>query len=175
MIFKKSKLEGVFFIKPEKLIDSRGFFGRTFDKLEFSKNGLETEFIQQSISFNEKMGTIRGMHYQTYPHEEDKLVHCSKGKFFDVILDLREKSQTYLEWDSIEVSSDNNLSVYIPKGFAHGFQTLEDETILHYQMSEYFKPENYTGFRWDDRRFNITWPLPLTRISDKDSSYPDFK
>jgi len=175
MIFKKSKLEGVFFIELEKIEDERGFFGRTFDKKEFDKNELETEFVQHSISFNKKIGTVRGLHYQLHPHVEVKLVNCNKGKMFDVVVDLRENSKTYLQWDSIEISSNNNLSAYIPKGVAHGFQTLEEETIVNYQMSEYFEPGSYTGARWNDKAFNITWPLKVTSISDKDSSYPDFK
>ena len=174
MIFSETKLSGVYVIDIEKIEDERGFFARTWDKDELSKMGLESEFIQSSISLNKKKGTIRGMHYQTKPYEENKIVRCTRGRIFDVIIDLRSNSKTFKEWFSVELSADNYKMLYIPKGFAHGFQTLEDNTEVFYQISQYYNSEYSKGIIWNDKIFQINWPLPLTNISQKDLSNPKF-
>ena len=174
MIFSESSISGAYIIEIEKIEDERGFFARTWDKKEFLKNELETDFVQFSISQNKKKGTIRGMHYQSKPYEEIKIVTCTKGKIFDVIIDLRENSSTFKKWFSVELSSNNHKMLYIPKGCAHGFQTLEDNTEVFYQISEYYNSIHYRGIRWDDKTFQINWPLNITEISNKDLSNPLF-
>ena len=174
MIFSETKLSGAYIIDVEKIEDERGFFARTFDKDEFSKLGLESEFVQSSISVNNKKGTIRGMHYQIKPYEESKIVRCIKGRIFDVIIDLRTDSKTFKEWFSIELSGDNYKILYVPKGFAHGFQTLEDNTEVLYHMFQNFSPKHSAGFRWDDPTIDIKWPLKMTVISEKDRNLTDF-
>lgn len=175
MIFTETKLRGSFVIEPEKIIDKRGFFARIWDKEIFEKHGLNPRILQSNISFNKKKGTIRGMHYQTTPYEEAKLVRCTKGKAFEVILDLRSSSKTYMQWLGIELSTKNYKMIYVPEGFALGFQTLEDNTELFYQMSEVYMPEFGRGIRWDDPVINISWPLKPTVISKKDLSLPPFQ
>ena len=174
MIFTETKLTGAFVIEPEKLEDDRGFFARIFDKKEFLKRKLESEFVQSSISKNKKKGTIRGMHYQA-PLHEVKIVRCTQGKIFDVIIDLRKNSNTFGEVFEIELSDENFKMLYIPKGFAHGFQTLQDNTIVNYEISEFFVPEFSRGFKWNDDKFHIKWPLNPTVISKKDQTYQSFK
>ena len=174
MIFKELKLKGVFKIQLEKIEDSRGFFSRCWDENEFKKYGLNTKIVQCNISFNKNKGTLRGLHYQTFPYEEAKLIRCTRGKVYEVILDLRKESKTYKQWESIELSqSDYNL-VYVPEGFALGFQTLEDNTELFYQMSEKYVPESAKGVNYKDPEFNIDWPLEIQTISEKDSSFELF-
>ena len=174
MIFSETKLSGAYIINIEKIEDERGFFARTWDKNEFSKRNLDSEFVQSSISVNKKKGTIRGMHYQDKPCEESKIVRCTKGRIFDVIIDLRTNSKTFKEWFSVELSGDNYKMLYIPKGFAHGFQTLEDNSEVFYEISEYYNSKFAKGVRWDDETFNIKWPLKVSIISQKDSSNPIF-
>jgi len=174
MIFSKIKLDDAFIIELEKIEDERGFFARSFDAKQFEELGLNPKIVQCNISFNKNRGTIRGMHYQAHPFEEDKIVHCTKGSIFDVIVDLRTKSQTFKKWFGINLSADDYKILYIPKGFAHGFQTLEDNTEVFYQMSEFFMPEYSRGVRWNDDAFKITWPLKPTLISEKDQSYDSF-
>jgi len=174
MIFSETKLSGAYIIDIEKIKDERGFFARTWDKNEFSKLGLESEFVQSSISLNKRKGTIRGMHYQGIPCEENKIVRCTKGRIFDVIIDIRTDSKTFKEWFSVELSEDNYKILYIPKGFVHGFQTLEDNTEVFYQISEYYNSKFSKGIRWDDETFQIKWPLELSIISEKDLSNPTF-
>jgi len=174
MIFSETKLSGAYIIEIEKIQDERGFFARTWDKNEFSEKGLDSEFVQSSISHNEKKGTIRGMHYQIEPNEENKIVRCTKGSIFDVIIDLRPDSKTFKKWFSIELSVDNFRMLYIPKGFAHGFQTLEDNSEVFYQISQYYNSESSRGIRWNDKTFQIKWPLEMTVISQKDSLNPVF-
>ena len=175
MIFTETKLKGVFIIQLEKKEDDRGFFARMWDKKEFENRGLNCEIQQCSISFNKKKGTIRGMHYQEPPYEEMKLVSCTKGKIFDVIIDLRKNSTTFKEWTSFELSAENHKIIYVPGGFAHGFQTLEDDSEVFYMISQIFRPEYARGIRWNDPVFKIKWPLEKTIISDKDHSFTDFK
>ena len=174
MIFIETKLKGAYVIEPERNEDERGFFARTWDKNEFSKMGLDSEIVQSSISINKKRGTIRGMHYQSKPYEESKLVRCTKGRIFDVLIDLRSNSSTFKEWFSIELTEDNYKMVYIPKGFAHGFQTLEDNTEINYNIFEFYNSKSSRGVRWDDDEFNISWPLKVSKISKKDKSYTSF-
>ncbi len=173
--FSETKLLGAYIIEIEKIEDERGFFARIFDKEEFSKYDLNTDMVQFSISQNLKKGTIRGMHYQTKPYEESKLVRCLKGKIFDIIIDLRPNSKTYKKWFSLELSANNYKMLYIPKGFAHGFQTLEDNTETSYQISEFYHPEYAKGIRWDDKEFGIKWPLNVSLISENDLDYTPFE
>ncbi|MBC8502037.1 MAG: dTDP-4-dehydrorhamnose 3,5-epimerase [Nitrosopumilus sp.] len=174
MIFSETKLSGAYIIDIEKIEDERGFFARTWDKNEFSKLGLESEFVQSSISVNKKKGTIRGMHYQIKPYEESKVVRCIKGRIFDVIIDLRTDSKTFKKWFSVELSGDNYKMLYIPKGFAHGFQTLEDNTEIYYEISEQHSTILSKGVKYDDETFDIKWPLEISIISEKDKSFEKY-
>ena len=175
MIFSETNLDGAYFIDIEKKEDQRGFFARILDKKEFSKKGLDSEFVQSSISINKKKGTFRGIHYQTKPFEESKIVRCTKGKIFDIIIDLRVNSKTFKKWISVELSEDNYKMLYIPKGFAHGFQTLEDNTEIFYQISQYYMSEFSKGVKWNEPEFNIKLPLDVSVISQRDLSYSPFK
>ena len=175
MIFYETKLSGAYVIEIEKIEDERGFFARTFDKEEFSKYSLDIDLAQSSLSQNSKKGTIRGMHYQTNPYDESKLIRCVKGKIFDIIIDLRPNSKTFKEWFSLELNANNYKMLYIPKGFAHGFQTLEDNSEMFYQISQFYHPEYSKGIRWDDKEFGIQWPLKVSLISEKDLSYAPFE
>ena len=175
MIFVESKLKGAFIIEPEKSEDERGFFARTFCQREFEDHGLNPKVTQCNISFNRKKGTLRGMHYQATPHEEAKIIRCTNGAIYDVIIDLREESSTFTRWMAAELTAENHKMVYAPVGFAHGFQTLEDNTEVFYQMSEFYYPEYARGVRWDDPKFDINWPVDNRIISKKDQQYNDFK
>lgn len=174
MVFLETKIKGVFIIDLDRLEDERGFFARTFCAEEFEAHGLSNQFVQCSISFNKKKGTLRGMHYQVAPHPEAKLVSCIRGAIYDVIIDLRKDSSTYCQWFAVELSAENYKMLYIPEGLAHGFQTLEDNAVVLYQMSEFYQPECARGVRWDDPSFGIEWPLAERIISDRDRQYPDF-
>ena len=174
MIFNETSLQGVFVIEPEILTDERGAFARIFCQNEFKNHGLDPNISQCSISLNKKTFTLRGMHFQKSPHAETKLVRCSRGLIYDVIVDLRPTSPTFMAWISVEVSDDNKRMVYVPEGFAHGFQTLRDNTEVIYQMSQFYSPGHSGGFRWDDPSFNIEWPNEPIVISSKDQSFPDF-
>lgn len=171
MIFTSGKCKGVFIIEPEKIEDERGFFARIWDQKKFEELGLDSKLVQCNISFNKKSGTIRGMHYQISPYEEAKLVRCTKGRIFEVMIDLRPDSGTFRKWESVELSSENYKMLYVPKGFALGFQTLEDNTEIFYQMSQEYKVEYSRGISWNDTAFQISWPLKPTIISKKDLSY----
>jgi len=172
--FTETKINGVFLIEIEKIEDDRGFFARTLDKQEFQKRKLIENFVQCSISYNKKKGTIRGMHFQLPPYEETKIVSCVRGKIFDVLVDLQKNSSTFKQWESNELSSENHKMLYIPKGIAHGFQTLEDDSGIYYQMSQYHKSEYYKGIRFDDQNFKIKWPLPISAISKNDKNWETF-
>lgn len=174
MIFTETRLKGAFIIEPERLEDERGFFARTWCQREFEVRGLDPRLVQCNISFNRRKGTLRGMHYQVAPHEEAKLVRCTLGAIHDVIIDLRAGSPTFKQWEAVELTAVNRWSLYIPGGFAHGYQTLEDDSEVFYQMSEFYYPESAAGVRWDDPTFAITWPMEPTVISAKDRSYPLF-
>lgn len=175
MIFKEAGLKGAYSIKLEPIRDGRGFFARSFCKKEFESHGIKLEIVQSNVSYNEKRGTLRGMHYQIAPHEEAKIVSCVNGAMHDVIIDMRPDSSTYLNWFSIELSARNYMSLYVPKGFAHGFQTIEDDTVVLYQMSEFYNPESARAVRWDDPAFDIKWPILPCLVSEKDASYPYYK
>jgi len=174
MIFKETKLKGTYIIEIEPLEDERGFFARTWCQREFEAHQLNSRLVQCSISFNKKKGTLRGMHFQVAPYEETRLVRCTKGAIHDVALDLRPASLTFKQWIAFELTEENHQMLYIPQGFAHGFQTLEDNTEVFYQMSESYHPECARGVRWDDPAFRIVWPKDIIVISDKDREYPDF-
>ncbi len=175
MIFTETKLKGSFIIELEKVEDERGFFARSWDKKIFEEHGLNSKLVQCNISFNKKKGTLRGLHYQIPPYEEAKLVRCTKGKAFEVMIDLRQKSQTFLQWTGFELDSETYKMLYVPEGFALGIQTLEDNTELFYQMSQIYMPQYSRGILWNDEMFGIVWPLKPTVISKKDSSYIPFK
>jgi dTDP-4-dehydrorhamnose 3,5-epimerase len=175
MIFEKTNFHQLVIIKPELNQDVRGIFSRTFCKEEFEENGLDSNIAQCNTSFNNKKGTLRGMHYQIHPHEEIKLVRCTRGSMFDVVIDLRKNSNTYKLWFGITLSANNRFALYIPKGFAHGFVTLEDNTEVLYQMSDFFQPNSAKGVRWNDESFKIDWPVDVSIISNKDKSYSNFE
>lgn len=168
MMFKETKLKGAYIVEIEPIEDERGFFARSWCKEEFENQGLNSNLFQCNISFNKKSGTLRGMHYQCKPHEEVKLVRCSRGSIYDVIIDLRSNSETYKQWIGIELTDQNKKMIYIPEGFAHGFQTLEDNTEVFYQMTELYHPECARGVRWNDEMYRIKWPIEAIIISDKD-------
>lgn len=175
MIFIETELQGAFIIEPEKIADERGFFARTWCQKEFARRGLTSQFVQCNISSNKKKGTLRGMHYQVYPHEEAKLVRCTQGAIYDVIIDLRLGSPTFKKWMAVELRAENHRILYIPKNLAHGFQTLEDNTEIFYQMSEFYHPESSRGIRWNDPAFRIDWPRNEGLISASDRKYADFR
>ncbi len=169
----RTKLSGAYIIEAEKIEDDRGFFARTWCEEVFLKKGLISKIVQANLSHNHKAGTLRGMHYQRSPHGEAKIVRCIRGAIFDVIVDLRPDSKTYLKWFGIELSAENYKSLYVPVNFAHGFQTLTDDAEIFYLVSEYYHPESSTGLRYDDPAIEIRWPLGVTEISEKDSAWPD--
>jgi dTDP-4-dehydrorhamnose 3,5-epimerase len=171
MIFTETVLEGAFIIEPERIVDERGFFARSWCQREFKEHGLEENVLQCNISYNKKRGTLRGMHYQMPPFAETKLVRCTRGALYDVIVDLRPDSKTFLKWIAEKLTADNLKMLYVPKGFAHGFQTLEDDTEVFYQMSQIYAPEYSHGVRWDDPLFSIVWPDAERTISSKDQQY----
>jgi dTDP-4-dehydrorhamnose 3,5-epimerase len=172
MRFIPTELPGAYIVEPEPLNDERGFFARTVCAREFAAHGLATDFVQCSISVNNRRGTLRGLHYQTPPACEAKLVRCTAGAIVDVIVDIRAESPTYLKHLAIELTARNRRALYVPRMFAHGLQTLEDDTEVMYQISEYYAPEQSTGFRFDDPKLGIRWPLPVTEISPKDRQWP---
>jgi dTDP-4-dehydrorhamnose 3,5-epimerase len=174
MIFHKTELEGAFVIDPQRLEDERGFFARTWCADEFRAHDLNTSLVQCNISFNTKRGTLRGMHYQAAPNEEAKLVRCTRGAIYDVIIDLRSGSPTFKRWLGVELTEDNYRMLYIPEGFAHGFLTMADASEVFYQMSQVYVPESARGVRWDDPAFGVRWPATPSIISAKDAQFPDF-
>ncbi len=175
MVFKETRLKGAFIIELEKIVDGRGFFSRVWCQKEFQAHGLNPNVVQCNLSFNTSKGTLRGMHYQIAPHEEAKIVRCIRGKVYDVIIDLRPKSPTYLQWIGVELSSENRKMLYVPENFAHGYLTLDDNAELFYQVSHFYSPESESGIRWNDRTVNIKWPQTNGLIiTDKDKNWPDF-
>ena len=175
MIFRESPLSGVWSVELERIEDERGFFARSFCRNEFEEYGLNPDLAQCNISFNRAEGTLRGLHFQAAPHEEDKLVRCTQGAIWDVVVDLRPDSPTFKGWTAEILSAENRLALYIPKGCGHGFLTLEADSEVFYQMSEFFHPESARGLRYDDPAFGIDWPRPPVVISDKDLAYPPFE
>jgi dTDP-4-dehydrorhamnose 3,5-epimerase len=175
VIFIESKLKGVLIVKPELLEDERGFFARTWCRNEFNKHGLNRKLAQCSISFNKKRGTLRGLHYQAPSHEEAKLVRCTAGAIYDVIIDLRPGSDTFKQWIAVELTAENRQMLYVPEGCAHGFQTLMDDTEVFYQMSRFFNDKSARGVRWNDRALAIAWPIDNPIICERDRTFPDFQ
>ncbi len=173
MRFCQTHFSDAWLIELEPAGDARGFFARTFCEREFAAHGLETRFVQHSRSLSADTGTLRGMHFQLPPHEEVKLVTCLKGAIWDVIIDLRTHSPTYKQWQGFELTDENRQQIYIPKGFAHGFQTLSDNAEVGYLISTFYEPSAGAGVRHDDPAFGIEWPLQVTVISDKDRNWPD--
>lgn len=175
MYFHQTRLEGVVIVEPELHEDERGFFARTWCEKEFRRDSLNPHLSQCSISFNDKKGTLRGMHFQIPPYEEDKLVRCTMGAIYDVALDLRKSSETYKQWVGVELSAENRRMLYIPSGMAHGFQTLVDNTEVFYQISQPYVPASSAGVRWNDETFNISWPQEDDRIiSARDRAYANY-
>ena len=168
MIFTETKLKGAFIINIEPREDERGFFARSWDEDELRKHGLNARLAQCNISFNKKRGTLRGMHYQVAPFAEAKLVRCTMGAIYDVIIDLRPDSPTFRQWISVELSAENHCALYVPENFAHGFQTLADNTEVFYQMTEFYHRECARGVRWNDVAFEIVWPISDAVISEND-------
>jgi dTDP-4-dehydrorhamnose 3,5-epimerase len=172
--FTETPLRRAFVIELDRLSDERGYFARTFDVAEFAEHGLDAVVVQCNTSFNAQMGTLRGMHYQAEPDGEAKLVRCTRGSIYDVAVDLRPGSETHRQWFGTELSAANGRMLYIPVGMAHGFQTLEDDTEVSYQMSHYYVPEQARGVRFDDPAFGIAWPLPNPIVSERDRQFADF-
>lgn len=175
IFFRETRLKGAYVIEPERFEDHRGFFARSFSQIEFEAHGLRSQFDEAGISFNLRKHTLRGMHFQAPPHAQAKLVRCTRGAIYDVMIDLRPDSPTYKEWFAQELSAHTRLMLYIPEGFAHGFQTLEDETEVFYQMSEGYARASERGVRWNDPAFAIDWPVTdgIT-LNERDRTYPDF-
>lgn len=175
MIFNELPLKGVFLIEMEKLQDDRGFFARSYCAREFEQHGLNPRVVQCNVSFSKKRGTLRGLHYQGPRGEEAKLVRCTAGALYDVVVDLRKDSRTYLGHEGFRLDSQDRLLLFVPEGFAHGFITLKDNTEVSYQMSEFYDPSEARGIRWNDPAFEIQWPLEPSVISERDRSYHDFR
>lgn len=173
MIFTETKLKGAYIIEIEKLEDKRGFFARAWCMSEFEKHGLKSNLAQSNVSFNNKKGTLRGMHYQMAPHEEMKLMRCTRGAIYDVLIDLRMDSPTYRQWLGVELTEDNYKMLYVPEQFGHGFETLNDNTEVTYQVSQFYAPGAEEGIRFDDPAIGIEWPLKVQVISEKDAGWPN--
>jgi dTDP-4-dehydrorhamnose 3,5-epimerase len=174
MIFTRAALPGVWLVTPELREDVRGFFARTWCEREALAIGLTERWVQCSTSYTKSRGTLRGLHFQRAPHDEVKLVRCTAGAIFDVVVDLRPESPTFKRHVAVELSADNRFALYIPRGCAHGYQTLVDGVEVLYQISEFYAPDHADGVRWNDPAFAIAWPDPSPILSERDRSYPDF-
>lgn len=172
MKFEKTPLEGAYVIALEPREDERGLFARSFCAREFAEHRLETQFVQTNLSKNKKAGIVRGMHFQRGQEAEVKLVRCIEGSIYDVIVDVREDSPTYLQWFGVELSAENGLQLYVPRGFAHGYQALTDNASVHYMVSNYYAPDAEAGLRHDDPTIGIQWPLAVSQLSPKDAAWP---
>ena len=175
MKFRTTKLPGVIEIELELKSDERGFFARSWCQKEFEDHGLNAKLAQCSVSFNQRKGTLRGLHYQDAPHGEAKLVRCTRGSVYDVVVDLRPQSPLFKNWVAVVLTAERRNLLYVPEGCAHGFLTLEDATEVFYQISEFYHPELSRGVRWNDPAFQIVWPEPMQVISERDRTYPDFE
>ena len=175
MTFLETRIKGVFEVHPELLVDERGFFARTWCQKECAAAGLNPAVVQCNVSFNARQGTLRGLHYQEAPHQEAKLVRCTRGALYDVAVDLRRDSPTFRQWTAANLTAENRHMLYIPEGCGHGFLTLEDDTEIFYQMSELYAPGFGRGARWNDPAFGIAWPRGIEAISERDRTYPDFQ
>ncbi len=175
MKFTETKLGGIFLIEPRRFSDARGFFAPSFSARDFAEHGLASQFVENNISFSQRSGTIRGMHYQAAPYGQDKLVRCTKGAIFDVAVDLRRDSATFRQWVGVELTAENRSMLYVPRDCGHGFQTLVDNTEVFYQVTNVYAPESGKGFRWDDPAFGIKWPETNERVLvERDKNYADF-
>jgi dTDP-4-dehydrorhamnose 3,5-epimerase len=174
MTFHEAKISGVFEIHLEPKLDERGFFARSWCLDEFEGHGLNPKLMQCNVSFNTRKGTLRGIHYQVAPYPETKVVRCTRGAIYDVVVDLRPQSRTFKSWISAVLTAENRNALYVPEGCAHGFLTLEDKTEVFYQMSEIYNAESARGVRWDDPAFQIAWPAKVEVISERDRTYPNF-
>jgi len=175
MIFKKTKIDGVLLLEPERIGDDRGFFARMWHQPESAEHGIDPRVVQCNLSFNPHKGTLRGMHFQRAPHEETKVVRCTMGAVFDVAVDLRRDSPTFTQWVGAPLSAENREMLVIPPGCAHGYLTLAPNSEVFYQLSAYYTPTHGGGVRWNDPAFGIHWPGDVTSIADRDRDYPDFK
>ena len=174
MNFEPTGVAGAFLVRPERHEDERGFFARTYCVRELTDAGLDPQVVQRSISYNRERGTLRGMHYQTAPREESKLVWCARGAIYDVVLDLRPHSPTFRRWHAATLSDENLDGLFVPKGCAHGFLTLTNDAVVQYEISEYFHPESARGVRYDDPAFGIAWPFAPTVISARDRAFAPY-
>jgi dTDP-4-dehydrorhamnose 3,5-epimerase len=174
MIFTATSIEGAFLIRPERFEDERGFFARLYCPNELAAQGLDPKVVQRSISYNKRRGTLRGMHFQAAPHEENKIVSCLSGSIYDVAIDLRPGSATYRQWFGATLTAADLEALYIPKGCAHGFITLADDTRVHYEISEFHHPESARGVRYDDPAFGVKWPIDPVVIAARDRDYPSY-
>lgn len=174
MKFIETDLHGAYIIEVDKLVDDRGFFGRLWCDNEAKEYNLNTNIVQSNVSFSKKRGTLRGMHFQKKPFQETKLIRCTRGSIYDVIIDLRPGSPTFKKWFGTELTEDNYKMLYVPENFAHGFITLKDNTEVYYLVTEFYNREAEDGIRWDDNEINIEWPIPIEEISERDKNHPDF-
>lgn len=174
MIFAPTKLPGATVVELKELRDDRGFFARSWCQREFQEQGLSANVVQANVSYNYRQGTLRGMHYQVSPYEESKLVRCTRGGVYDVIIDLRQGSPTFKQWIGVELTAANHRMLFVPEGFAHGFITLEDDTEVTYQVTQFYHPGSERGVRYNDPLFGIEWPIAVAVISEKDKSWPDY-
>jgi dTDP-4-dehydrorhamnose 3,5-epimerase len=174
MQFTETEIGGAFILDAEQIADERGFFARSWARDEFEAHGLNPHLAQCNLSYNHRKGTVRGMHWQAAPHAETKLVRCTQGGIYDVVVDLRADSPTYLRWIGAELTAENRRALYIPEGCGHGFQTLADGTEVLYMITEYYTPAAARGMRWNDPAITVTWPLAVTVISERDAQYPDW-
>jgi len=172
MIFTETKLKGAYVVEPKLILDDRGFFARMYCKNVFREKGLNFNIVQSNMSQNKLKGTLRGLHYQIAPKSETKLVSCVKGAILDVIVDLRKESSTYCEWVSVELNEENHKMLYVPKGFAHGYLVLKDDSVVFYHVDEFYTPELEGGLRWNDPKLGIKWPIDNPILSDKDNNHP---
>jgi dTDP-4-dehydrorhamnose 3,5-epimerase len=172
VIFKETTLPGAYVIEPERINDQRGFFARVWCKNELQQHGLRTEVSQSNVGFSYRKGTLRGLHFQKFPHAESKIVRCTRGAIFDVIVDLRPESPTYMRWLGIELSDENHKMIYVPEGMAQGYITLFDNTEMNYHTSKFFNAESASGVRFDDPALAIKWPIAATVVSEQDRNWP---
>ena len=175
MLCSDTKIKGAYVIDPERFPDHRGFFARAWDRRDLEKKGLSTALAQCNISYNKSAGTLRGMHYQLPPHAEIKVVRCTMGALYDVIVDLRKDSPSYRQWAGVELTAENRRMLYIPEGCAHGFITLVENTEAYYHVSAHYEPSAYRGVRYNDPAFGIEWPREVSVIAERDATYPDYK
>jgi dTDP-4-dehydrorhamnose 3,5-epimerase len=175
MRFEEATVQGVWLITPDRFDDERGFFARTWGLDEFEANGLDARMVQRNVSYNRALGTLRGMHYQKPPYPEDKLVTCLVGSVYDVAMDIRPESPTFGRWFGAELRADTGAMLYVPRGCAHGYLTLEPDSTVEYLISEFYHPESADGLRWDDAAFNVVWPREPVVMNERDRTWPDFE